>query len=239
MNAPVIGVVGHGHIVPRFWGELPVVGASTRYVDSVVAAGGRPVVLPGGSAAGLLDLVDGVVLTGGGDVDPRTYGGDPAVARDVDPARDRAEIELVHLAMRARIPLLGVCRGMQVLVVALGGHLTGDLGMRHVMPEAGHPVTTTPGSLVAALLGGQPMVTSLHHQAVADPGPHWVPTALAEDGVIEAVEPRPCDWPVLGVQWHPELDDPTGPALFGWLVAEAAVAGSAERPSGRHTFSSL
>lgn len=83
------------------------------------------------------------------------------------------------------------------------------------------------------------MVTSLHHQAVADTGPHWVPTARATDGVIEAGEPRQGDWPVLGVQWHPELDDPTGAALFGWLVERAALAREAALPPGRHTISSL
>ena len=119
--------------------------------------------------------------------------------------------------------MLGVCRGLQVQTVADGGSLIEDLGehLPHIRPETGHPVTTTPGSLTAALLGNYPTVSSLHRQAADRLGDGWSATARAEDGVVEAAEWVGSDWPALGVQWHPELDA-TGPALFGWLVKRAA-----------------
>jgi putative glutamine amidotransferase len=219
---PVVGIVGHGYVVPKFFGDLAVTGTPDKYVERVAAAGGRPVVLPGASAVGLLDVVDALMLTGGGDVDPARYGGPPEVGIDVDPARDDAEIALVLTAARAGVPLLGVCRGLQVLVTAFGGTLTGDLGMSHVLPGVGHPVATEPGSLARRVLGERPDVSSVHHQAVAEPGPCWRPTAWADDGVVEAVEWTAADaWPVLGVQWHPEMEGETGTALFQWLVGEA------------------
>jgi putative glutamine amidotransferase len=219
---PVIGIVGNAHAVPKFWGELAVNGAPTAYVGKVLEAGGRPVVLPGSVSGDLLDVVDGVILTGGGDIDPRRYGGSPEDGNDVDEQRDAEEIALVHRVLAAGIPLLGVCRGLQILAVAFGGTLRSDLGMSHICPEAGHRVDTAPESLSAELLGSRPVVTSLHRQAIADPGPNWRPTAWAGDGVIEAVEWVAGDWPVLGVQWHPELEAETGSALFSWLVRAAS-----------------
>ncbi|KRB80250.1 hypothetical protein ASE01_01800 [Nocardioides sp. Root190] len=225
---PVIGIAGHGYDVARDFGSLPVHGTPRSYVDAVAASGGRPVVLPPGAAPDLLDLVDGIVLTGGGDVDPARYGGDAtdvAGARGVVPQRDADEIALVHAALAAGVPLLGVCRGLQVLAVAAGGRLRGDIG--HVHPADGHPVTTAPGSLVRRLLGPEPTTSALHRQAVVDPGAEWVATAWAADGVVEAIEPRDAGRVALGVQWHPELawntwpHDPTGPAIFTWLAQMA------------------
>ncbi|MGW1345391.1 gamma-glutamyl-gamma-aminobutyrate hydrolase family protein [Kribbella sp. NPDC002412] len=219
MSGPVIGIAGSRYVVPRFWGELPVVGAPTSYANAVLAAGGLPILLVDRCATASLDLVDALILTGGGDVDPTWYGGDPATARDVDRGRDEAEFALVRAAAEAAIPLLGVCRGMQVLSIAFGGTLTPDLGMTHVRLTTGHPVQTQPGSLLNHLLGPTAHVTSLHHQSIADPGSPWTITATANDGTPEAIEWRgPTRWQALGVQWHPELTDPTGPALFGWLT---------------------
>ena len=221
--APVVGIVGHGYVVPKFFGDLAVTGAPSTYVDRVAAAGGRPVVLPGATAVELLDVVDCLVLTGGGDVDPVLYDGSRGAGIDLDPARDAAEIALAHAAARAGVPLLGVCRGLQLLVVAFGGTLTGDLGMSHVLLDGRHPVDTLQGSLTRRLLGERASVSSVHHQAVADPGPCWRPTAWAADGIVEAVEWTGTDpWPVLGVQWHPEIDGPVGDSLFEWLVQGAA-----------------
>ena len=207
MSGPVIGIAGAGYVVPRFWGELPVVGIPTTYVDAVVAVGGRPLILPTSHSVDLLDLVDGVVLAGGDDIGE-------------DPARDEAEIALVNAARSLGTPMLGVCRGLQLLTVADGGSVLADLGLEHVRPDVGHPVTTAPASLVAALLGNYPTVSSLHHQAPDRLGTGWQATASAEDGVVEAAEWVGSDWPALGVQWHPELDV-TGPALFRWLLEQA------------------
>jgi putative glutamine amidotransferase len=223
--APVIGIVGHGYVVPRPFGDLPVTGTPPTYVEALAATGARPVLLPGSHAVDLLDLVDGLVLTGGGDVAPSLHGGDPDSAAEVDHARDDAEIALVQAAMQARVPLLGVCRGAQVLAVAFGGRLTG--GVEHIHPVGGHPVGTAAGSLVHRLVGDRAVTSALHRQAIVEPGPRWTPTAWAHDGTVEAIEWSAGDWAVLGVQWHPELawhadlDDRTGPALFGWL-ADAA-----------------
>jgi putative glutamine amidotransferase len=217
---PVVGVVGYGHLVPRPFGELPVTGAPPAYLESIAAAGGRAVILPP-DGVDLLDVVDALVLTGGGDVEPARYGGS-GPADDVSPERDAAEVAMVLGAAAAGLPLLGICRGLQVLVVAFGGTLRG--GLDHRLPHGGHEVRTAPGSLVHGLLGEQVRTSALHQQAAGDPGPRWRATAWAGDGTVEAIEPVSPGWPVLGVQWHPELtvhpvlDDPTGPALFGWLT---------------------
>lgn len=219
---PVVGVVGHGHLVPRDFGDLPVTGTPPTYVDSISAAGGLPVILPPDHAPDLLHLLDALVLTGGGDVDPARYGG-TGPAEGVDTDRDRAELALVRVAAAARLPVLGICRGLQVLAVAFGGTLQG--GLDHRIPDAGHDVRAAPGSLVERLLGPRVRTSALHRQAVLDPGPHWRATAWADDGTVEALEPVDPRWPVLGVQWHPELtvhpvlEDTTGPALFGWLIS--------------------
>jgi putative glutamine amidotransferase len=216
---PVVGIAGTTYDVARPWGSLTTHGVPRNYVDQVLAAGGRPVILPPRSTD-LLDVVDAVVLAGGGDLDPALYGRPGAPAEGVDVDRDRAEIDLVRQAHRAGVPLLGVCRGAQVMVVAYGGTLIPDLG-DHVLVEGQHPIRCDDGSVIAGLLGGRPRVNSLHHQAVDESGPSWRSTARADDGVIEAVEWDGGDaWQALGVQWHPELEH-TGSALFGWLVRAA------------------
>jgi putative glutamine amidotransferase len=232
---PVVGIVGHGYSVSRPFGELPVSGTPTWYVDGLVSVGARPVLLPGSGAVDLLDLVDALVLTGGGDLDPLLSGADPAGASEVDRTRDDGEIALVRAAARVGVPVLGVCRGLQLLAIAFGGTLTG--GVQHIRPHDGHDVSTAPGSLAQELVGPWVRTSALHHQAIADPGPHWRPTAWSDDGTVEAIEWVAGEWPVLGVQWHPELawcdelDDPTGPALFGWLrdVASIRAGGGGRR----------
>jgi putative glutamine amidotransferase len=238
VSGPVIGIAGAGYVVNRFWGELPVRGVPTSYVDAVAAAGGRPVILPPGHALDLLDMVDAVVLAGGGDVDPTLYGPPDDRAIEVDRARDEGEIALVR-ALRSRgIPLLAVCRGLQVLTVADGGSLITDLGpdQPHVAPEVGHAVKTSSGTLLASLIGTACTVSSLHHQAVARLGSGWLPTCRAADGCIEGVEwVAPGWWPALGVQWHPELDS-TGTELFGWLVRMAIKRPLHDRLAGWRTL---
>lgn len=224
-RAPVIGIVGHGYIVRRPYVDLEVSGTPHAYVDRVAKAGGRPLILPAGLAVGLMGLVDALILTGGGDLDPALTGIEPSRVEglDVSRERDEHELSLVRAAHRERTPLLGVCRGLQVMVVAFGGTLVPDLGDDHLLPGVGHPLRTSPGSLAERLLGHRSHVTSLHHQAVADPGPLLRVTAWADDGVSEAVEwAEPGEWAAIGVQWHPELpDDATGDAVFGWLTDAA------------------
>ncbi len=236
-HRPVIGIVGYHHVVPRPFGDLLVSGAPTTYAESIAAAGGLPVLLPQGEAVDLLTRVDAVVLTGGGDVAPELYGGEPDTAVGVDPARDAAELAVIRAAVGARLPVLAICRGMQLLAVAHGGTL-GDV-VDHVEPETGHRVRTDPGSLVDRLIGPTPTTSALHRQAVVHPGPHLRVTAWTDDGVVEALEPRDPGWRVLGVQWHPELTgrpgvaETTGPALFGWLLGAARdprLAASATSP---------
>ena len=227
-RAPVVGIVGYGHTVHRHFGELPVTGVPPAYVESVVAAGGRPVIVPP-DGIDLLDVVDALVLTGGGDVDPARYGG-PGPAEDVDPARDEAELAMARGAAAVSLPVLGICRGLQILAVAYGGTLAS--GLDHRLPDSGHEVHTAAGSLIHELLGPRAHTSALHRQAILDLGPGWRATAWADDDTIEAIEPSRSSWPVVGVQWHPELTshpvlrDGTGPALFGWLVDQARRTGS-------------
>ena len=218
MSGPLIGIAAASYVVSRPFGRLAVHGIPQSYVEHVTAAGGRPVLLPPGAGHLALDALDGLVLAGGGDLDPLLYGVDTA-ARDVDRERDDAEIHLVRAARRQGTPTLGVCRGAQVFAVMDGGTLAAEVP--HVCPGEGHAISTSTGSVCQELLGTRTRVSSLHHQAVARTGPGWRVTAVADDGVVEALEWEGAHWPAVGVQWHPEMDA-TGPALFGWLVSQAS-----------------
>lgn len=203
------------------------------YIDAVLAVGGVPLIVPAGPGApperyaGLLEGVRALVLTGGGDVEPAVYGGGghPAVM-EVDPDRDTVDLYLARAAIARGIPVLGICRGMQLLTVALGGTLVADLPsaghtghwQEDLQYEPVHAVSADAGTLAAAALAGAEVVNSIHHQAVADPGPQVRATAWSPDGVIEAVEADG----VLGVQWHPERllgHDDRHLAPFRWVVA--------------------
>jgi putative glutamine amidotransferase len=219
------------------------ISASNRvYVDAVLEAGGLPIVLPvvpGESAADMLEGLDGLLLSGGGDIEPARYGQRTTAELDgVDPARDAFELPLVCSALERRLPILGVCRGHQVLNVALGGSLEQHVGLGH--REKGRPadvihhVDVAPHSLLGAVLGTRSIgVNTLHHQAVVEAGAGLQVVARSDDGLIEGVE-GVGDLRVLGVQWHPELlvHLPEHLALFRWLVAEAATA-PATRPTRR------
>jgi putative glutamine amidotransferase len=177
--------------------------------------------------------IDGLLLTGGGDVDPGHYGMERAAATGgVDRDRDTWEITLVWQAMTASVPLLGICRGCQVLNVAFGGTLLQDLPAQTTQPHLVtdrtrlvHRVCVEPGTQLYRVQQRADIATnSIHHQAVLTIGRGLRCSAQAEDGTIEAVEHR--HRPLLGVQWHPENlpDEPAHRALFGWLVAQAADA---------------
>lgn len=226
---PLIGIAAASYVVSRPFGDLDVDGIPRTYVDQVAAAGGCPVLVPPGTGTDVLDALDGLVLAGGGDLDPalygREYGAGDGAADGVDRRRDEAEVRITRAARERGCPVLGVCRGAQVVVVADGGTLVPDLGADrpHVLVGTTHAIATVAGSAVAAVLGRRREVSSLHHQAIDCLAAGWRVTARADDGVVEAVEwDGPGCWSAVGVQWHPELDD-TGPRLFSWLVQEAGL----------------
>jgi putative glutamine amidotransferase len=191
---------------------------ATLYPEAIERAGGVPLIVPPvrpETLGPLLDRVDGVCLTGGPDVQPAAYGAEPHEALGpTEPRIDALELALIRGADQRGLPILGICRGMQVLNVARGGtlhqHLPDVVGdqLRHRQEEhtsiATHVVTAAPRSTIRRVLGGSPIaVNSFHHQAVRELGRGLVATAWAPDGTIEAVE-EPGQRLVLGVQWHAE-----------------------------------
>jgi putative glutamine amidotransferase len=206
-----------------------------RYADKVAQAGGVPVLLPPAPGiADVLDRLDGLVLSGGGDVDPACYGADRDQATGpASAARDGAELALCAAALASGLPLLGICRGLQVINVALGGtlhqHLPDLVGHDGHSPEPGsygrHTVTVATSSRLAAVLGRNELsVPTHHHQAVDRLGAGLVPTAWSEDGILEAAEIGAADAGspfMLAVQWHPEAGD--DPSLFDGLIAAARL----------------
>lgn len=205
------------------------------YVQAIRRAGGIPVLLPPGEGRTdrWLDRVDAVVVAGGTDVDPGRYGADrTAVVLAPDPERDDSEISLALEAIERDLPTLFVCRGMQVLNVALGGTLhphIPDLGIGDIHRDregywAYHEVEVAEGSRAAEAMGTTSVMTySGHHQAIDAVADGLTVTASAPDGLIEAIEVDDASWAV-GVQWHPEMsahDDATQQALFDSVVARA------------------
>jgi putative glutamine amidotransferase len=227
---PVIGLVGALERASWSVWDLEAVLSPRNYLDAVVRAGGVPLVVPpieGLDVAAVLERLDGLILIGGADVDPATYGAEPAPETVGSvPERDRAETDLVELAWDRDVPFLGICRGMQVLNVARGGTLIQDLpdgDHRKVVGSfdgADHDVTLADGSLAARAAGETRHGTkSHHHQGVERIGEGLEVTGWAEgDALPEAVEAPDRTW-VLGVQWHPEADETS--RIIGALVAEA------------------
>jgi putative glutamine amidotransferase len=215
----------------RVHGDRRFEAVDRAYVTAVVAAGGLPVLLPvldPALAEPALADVDGLLLSGGGDVAPARYGQAPVPeVTGVDTERDAWELALVGVALRGDLPVLGVCRGCQVLAVATGGSLVQHLpadgpdvhddAAREAEPV--HEVRLTPGSAVACIVGAERVdVNSMHHQAVARLGDALRAVGWSRDGVVEAIEAPSRS--VVGVQWHPEhlTDRPPHRALFAWLV---------------------
>lgn len=217
-----------------------------EYAQAVQAAGGLPLILPhGDDPEAVLDTLEGLVLSGGGDVDPSSYGGDQSHAKDSRLDADRWEIALVRAAQARQLPVLGICRGMQVMAVAHGGRLEPEVAGRDGHPDMGpmsaaeilaarHSVTIDADTSLGRIYGvGERVVNTIHHQAVVDPGVLAV-SARSADGMIEAVE-RPGAACALGVQWHPEKlpveEGADERRLFEHLVTEAR-AYAARRSSG-------
>jgi putative glutamine amidotransferase len=231
--------------VVRSWEGAERTGVNASYVRALLAAGGVPLILSpliGASLAGsALDGCDGLLLTGGEDIDPSWYGADPSPLLS-PPSRDRDlfELALFAVARQRELPILGICRGIQLINVALGGTLFQDLpsespGSVDHSPLAArdsrsHPVRIQPGSRVAAALDATTAtVNSVHHQAIKDLAPGLVATGWSSDGSIEASESEPgASW-ILAVQWHPEemYADRQAPdrGLFSALVSEAGLTG--------------
>jgi len=233
VTRPLIGLTAYSE--PASWGPWTHVTASllpAGYAAAIYAAGGQPLLVPPYEGLGpddadeLVARLDALVLTGGVDVDPRCYGADrhPSVQAS-RPDRDRTELALVEAGRARDLPMLGVCRGMQVMAVAAGGrldqHLPDTLGHDGHLAVPGafgtHPVTTVDGSVVAGVVGERVDVASYHHQAVAS-HPGYLATAHAPDGTVEAMEDRSRRF-CLAVQWHPEIGDDSG--LFAALVRAA------------------
>jgi putative glutamine amidotransferase len=238
MNRPRILVTCWRRPLPTYLGENTVLDTlDPAYAGRVADAGGLPLVvsrLGGDIVEDLLSLADGLLVTGGGDVDPASYGAELENADEPDAGADYWELQLVAAARERGLPTLGICRGAQLLAIAHGGRLSqrlpdtdGHRDLAVMSPEAiltaRHDIELVPGSRVERALGVGAVriaVNTIHHHGIADAGEREV-TATAPGGVIEAVEPR-SDWPCLGVQWHPEkMREPEQSGLFAQLVGAA------------------
>jgi putative glutamine amidotransferase len=227
---PIIGITSYAE--DARWGvwEAPAALIPLAYVHAVEAAGGRPLLVPP-SPEGVeetLDALDGLLFSGGSDLDPDSYGADPhPETRETRPERDDAELALLEGALARDMPVLAVCRGSQVLNVARGGDL-----VQHLPEEVGHEghketpgvfsdhgVEVLDGTVLHAFLGSHAPVKSHHHQGYGRIGEGLREAARAADGTVEAIE-DPSRRFALGVLWHPEESDDG--ALFRALVEEAA-----------------
>jgi putative glutamine amidotransferase len=226
---PLIGISAHKTMVKD--GDVAVIHhvVSQAYVKAVRKAGGTPVLLPvvePDDAAALLERIDALLMTGGGDVDPANYGETPdALTARVDPERDTHDIALVREAVEREVPTLAICRGSQVLNVALGGTLVQHIDEHFDLDrynETVHSILIEPESRLARIIGDTDLgVNTLHHQAISDAAPNARVVAHATDGTIEAIE----FGSALGVQWHPELlrHRPEHLSLFRALVERVSV----------------
>jgi putative glutamine amidotransferase len=213
MSRPVIGLTTYAEetrfgINDTFAAVLPL-----SYVHAIHDSGGRAVLItPDDPDTDVLDGLDGLMFTGGSDVDPGLYGEVAHPTTNVKPERDAAELLLMRAALNAGLPMLGICRGMQLMCVAYGGklhqHLPEVLGHNNHRPISGpkfgeHPVVLTPGTVCHRILGGSVVVNSFHHQGCRDPGGLTASGRCPDDDLIETVE-DPRKPFAVGVQWHPE-----------------------------------
>jgi len=236
---PLIGIPGRHDLSSR--SGSPVFAQGRTYVEAVATAGGAPVLIPlnldQGRLRAIYERLNGLLLAGGADVHPRHYGETiHEECGEIDEARDTVELTLTRWALAEGLPILAICRGIQVLNVAAGGTLYQDIAsqvpgsLKHdFWPDyprnyLAHPATINDDSHLATILGErQVAVNSLHHQAIRDLAPGFTAVAQSPDGLIEAIEGR--DHPfALGVQWHPEelvQDAPPMRRLFEEFVSVA------------------
>lgn len=216
---PLIGITGRPKYIESVGTKLRSYSVFQTYTDGVLAGGATPIMLVPTEEHlidGVLDRLDGLVLTGGGDIDPARYGAVPGPKlTEVDEERDLFEIALTKRAVARKLPTFAICRGLQVVNVALGGTLVQDLPTDrgfHGHDVIGEPtyeghstVTLDPECRLAAIIGNETHVNSLHHQAVDTVGQGLRVVGRADDGTVEAIEHEDPDWPMLAVQWHPEF----------------------------------
>ncbi|HXV43242.1 MAG TPA: gamma-glutamyl-gamma-aminobutyrate hydrolase family protein [Anaerolineae bacterium] len=229
-SSPLIGITTYGRNQENRF-TLPA-----EYVDGVRRAGGIPLLIPPGEAQfeKLFPHLDGLILTGGGDLAPELYGGQPhETIYSIDPERDQSELVMTRRVLETHLPTLGICRGLQVINVALGGtlieHLPDVVGDRVAHKELPHGpiphvVEIQAGSHLAEIVQATQVETaSWHHQALRQVAPQLKVVAYAPDGTVEGVEMPKHRW-LVAVQWHPELtasDDPSQQRLFDALVQAA------------------
>jgi putative glutamine amidotransferase len=212
-----IGITASRQTIDTSVGPMPFFVQPVYYAEAVLAAGGIPLILPPSQTwrPEILDFMDGLIVSGGEDVEPGRYGQTPHPTVEwIDPVRDEFEIAIVRYAFERDRPLLGVCRGAQVLNVAAGGTLVQDLASRHQdlgrhsatkLDEVVHDVEIAPDSRLRDAVGsGRISVNSGHHQAIQAISALLKPVAWAADGVVEAAESPNHSW-IVGVQWHPEM----------------------------------
>lgn len=220
MKNPIIGLSGGLLIIEgeTFLGRERAY-VNNDYIESVVRAGGSPVVLPVILNEELIkrqvEAVDGVIITGGYDVNPLVYGEEPSQSQGFTyPEMDEYDLMLIKIACELKKPILGICRGLQILNVAFGGTLYQDLAqiegcyIKHVQSSkgdfAGHSIEVKKDTLLYNIFGEAALVNSFHHQAIKKLAPGFTVSANSKDGVIEAIEKNEGNF-IVGVQWHPEM----------------------------------
>ncbi|MGQ4648191.1 gamma-glutamyl-gamma-aminobutyrate hydrolase family protein [Lyngbya aestuarii] len=231
LTPPIIGIMSCKHQEYKHF-YSPV-----GYAQAVQRSGGIPVLLPmvQQDPAVVMDIVDGIIFPGGGDLHPSLYNGvhHPTIY-GVDSERDTSELAMARLALQLNKPLMGICRGLEVLMVASGGdlvsHVPEEFGedvahrLEQLIPSK-HSVRILPGSRLAAIIGSpEAMVVSWHHQAVRTVPLGWRITAQAADGVIEALEHEEHPF-AIALQWHPELSlvDPAHLGIFEAFIEAASL----------------
>lgn len=218
---PVIGITADVEISEKHF-------LNSEYVRAVIRAGGLPMIIPVGiekDVDQLIGILDGLLLSGGTDINPMLFNEEPhAYLGEVSPSRDSIELELVRQMLKTGKPILGICRGLQILNVAVGGSVYQDLHKQNEGPilqhlqkapntHPSHYVEVEKGSLLESLAGGERIqVNSYHHQSLKVVPPVFKVTGMANDGIIEAIESTNQQF-ILGVQWHPELLSVKGDAV--------------------------